>query len=412
MKKFFLILLLPLMFIFCGASFENFPFSIGPCLFFPVDNNKVEKENVKEIRESAEKTKKDNEGNIHKELKVEEGKLLDVNLDSGGSIKISGWDKNIVSVDVISSENNLDYLDFNFNATSSGVEASSENKEYSTTNGLTFIFKVPARFDLQIKSMGGPVSIKNVNGKINGETMGGGLDLSNLKGNLDLNTMGGPIKLYDSEVEGKVHTMGGPVEITNVKGNVKGTTNGGPVIMKNVTSQNGNNSDVITVSSMGGEINVDDAPAGANLKTMGGAIIVRSAKKFVKAKTYSGNIDIENIDGAIDASTMGGNIEAEMVGNPDEGDRGVTLSSKAGDVTLIVPEGLSMNIEITLAYTENNNKEYKIYSDFPLNKETSPEWDSRHGTSRKYIYGNGKTGDGKNKIAIETINGNVYLKKG
>ena len=345
-------------------------------------------------------------------FKVEEGKLLDVNLDSGGSIKITGWDKNIVSVDVTSSENDLSNLDFNFKETGTGIEVSSKNKESDSNNGLRFIFKVPEHFDLQIKSMGGTFSIKNVNGKISGETMGGGLDLGNLKGNLDLNTMGGPIKLYDSEVDGKVHTMGGPVEITNVKGNVKGTTNGGPVIMKNVTSQNGSSGDVITVSSMGGTISVDDAPAGADLKTMGGSIIVNSANKFVKAKTYGGDIEIKNIDGAMDASTMGGDIEAEMIGNPNEGDRDVKLSSKAGDITLIVPENLSMDIEITLAYTDNNNNEYKIYSDFPLNKETTPDWNSKQGTPRKYIYGKGKTGNGKNKIAIETINGNVYLKKG
>ena len=124
------------------------------------------------------------------------------------------------------------------------------------------------------------------------------------------------------------------------------------------------------------------------------------------------SIDIENTDGAIDAETMGGNINAEMVGDPSQGDRNVTLSSKGGDITLIVPEGLSMDIDITLAVTKNREGDYKIYSDFPIKQETSPEWSHKHGSARKFIYGKGKTGDGKNKIKIETINGDVYLKKG
>ena len=71
-----------------------------------------------------------------------------------------------------------------------------------------------------------------------------------------------------------------------------------------------------------------------------------------------------------------------------------------------------MDIEITLAYTRDSDDEYSIYSDFPIKQETTPKWSDEYGTSRKIIYGKGKTGDGKNKIKIETINGNVYLKKG
>lgn len=404
MKKMFSIILIPLLFLLCGSSFEDYSYSSGSGFLFPISFWK--NAYTKEI-------KKVDSQNLHKEFNVEEGKTLDININSGGSLRIEGWDNKIVSADVESSKDNLDDYEIEFNKTSDGIAVESDTK-YGGSNkgGLHFIFKVPTNFNLKIDSKGGGIEIKGVNGTISGQTMGGPLDLGNLKGKLDLQTMGGPIKLYDSEVDGKIHTMGGPVEITNVKGDVKGTTNGGPVKLKNVTSNLGKGTgNVITVSSMGGGIDVDEAPSGADLKTMGGSITVKSAKKFVKARTMGGSIDIENTDGAIDAETMGGDITAEMVGNPNEGNRDVNLSSKSGDITLIVPDGLSMDIDITLAFTKNNEDDYKIYSDFPIKQETTPNWSHKHGSARKFIYGTGKTGTGKNKIKIETINGNVYLKK-
>ena len=405
MKRIFLIILIPLLFLLCGSSFEDYGYSSGSGFLFPISFWQ---------NSSAKEVKKAETQNLHKEFNVEEGKTLDININSGGSIQIEGWDKNLVSADVESSRDNLDDYDIEFNKTSDGIAVESDIKyEGSNRGGLHFIFKVPLKFNLKIDSKGGGIKIKKVDGTISGQTMGGPLDLNDLKGNIDLQTMGGPIKLYNSEVDGKIHTMGGPVEITNVKGDLKGTTNGGPVLMKNVTSKSGSSTgNVITVSSMGGGIDVDEAPSGADLKTMGGSINVKSAKKFVKAKTMGGSINIENTDGAIVAETMGGEITAEMVGNPDEGNRDVTLSSKSGDITLIVPDGLSMDIDISLAFTKNNEDEYKIYSDFPIKHETTPTWSRKHGSARKFIYGTGKTGNGKNKIKIETINGNVYLKKG
>ncbi len=411
MKKYFIILLAPVTFLFYGATMDNFPLSIGPCFLFTPDMPSHETETA---RNNSTNEIQNDKRNLHKEFNIEEGKTLDINLNSGGSISISGWDKKTVAMDVESSRSNIEDYTIDFSKSDNGINVNSDlTNRKSSDGGLHFNFNVPSNFNLKIESSGGSVEIKSVNGNISGQTMGGPLNLSNLKGKIDLQTMGGPVKFYDSEVDGRVHTMGGPVEIINVKGDVKCTTNGGPVKMKNVSSKSYHGKkDVITVSSMGGDINMDEAPEGANLKTMGGAIIVRSAKKFVKARTNGGSIEIGNTDGAIDASTMGGDVKAEMVGNPDSGNRDVDLSSKSGDITLIVPDGLSMDIEITLAYTRDSDEEYSIYSDFPIKQETTPKWSDEYGTSRKIIYGKGKTGDGKNKIRIETINGNVYLKKG
>jgi hypothetical protein len=44
--------------------------------------------------------------------------------------------------------------------------------------------------------------------------------------------------------------------------------------------------------------------------------------------------------------------------------------------------------------------------------DSTKAWDHSHGNPRKYIYGTGTIAGGKNRLQIETVNGDVYLKKG
>ena len=109
---------------------------------------------------------------------------------------------------------------------------------------------------------------------------------------------------------------------------------------------------------------------------------------------------------------MGGDINVKMTGDPSQGDRTIAVESMSGDVTVIVPSSLSMDIDLTLAYTKDAREEYDIVSDFDVKKEATKEWDRGKGSPRKYIYGTGTISGGKNKVRIKTINGNIYLKKG
>ncbi|NMB81186.1 MAG: DUF4097 domain-containing protein [Ignavibacteria bacterium] len=250
------------------------------------------------------------------------------------------------------------------------------------------------------------------NGKSTGKTMGGEIDLENLKGQLDLKTMGGGITVKDCEVNGKIHTMGGDILVENVTGDLNAKTMGGKVKQKNVKSSSGSTANEINLTTMGGPIDVDRAMNGTKVKTMGGDVTINYAEKFVDAETMGGDIEIKSVDGWIRAKTMGGEINAKMIGDPNKGERSVNLTSMGGDITLTVPTGLSMDIEIEIAFTKNYEGDVKINSDFKLNEEVSKEWIKKNGSARKILSGKASIGDGKNKIRINTINGNVYLKKG
>jgi len=354
------------------------------------------------------------QANLKKEFKVSEGEKLYVNMKSSGDIYLKGWDKKIVSIHFLAEGANSDEIKTEVKKTDFGVSLETfykfNGREYKSNNRLTVY--VPEKFDLEIKTMGGEVDISNVEGEITGRTMGGELNFENLRGKINFTTMGGGIILKNSNIDGKIKTMGGRVLFEDIIGDVEGSSMGGNVIYKNVTSRSGKSTGkIVTISTMGGSINVDEAPSGAKVKTMGGNINIKSASEFVDAKTMGGDINIELVDGWVKATTMGGNIKVKIENASNKGKKDVELVSMSGDISLTVPEGFSMNFDIELAYTKNSQKDFKIISDFEIEKQRTKDWDYDNGSARKYVYGKGKVKGGKIMIKIETVNGNIYIKK-
>lgn len=184
----------------------------------------------------------------------------------------------------------------------------------------------------------------------------------------------------------------------------------------------------VTISKMGGNIDVKDAPKGADLNTMGGDIHVGNAGSQVKAKTMGGGISIDHVDGSVDANTMGGvikigeatgaikassmggDITAHVTGSSTQ-ERDIELTSHGGTITLIVPKDFPMDVRITLAYTKTASRKFEIMDHVGLNQMETPDWDMSEGSPRKYIRAAGKVGSGLNHVTIKTINGDVFLKQ-
>lgn len=351
---------------------------------------------------------------IKKEIKTKPGDKLDIELTNGGDIEITGWDKNLVSIVANVRGNKDDYLmDVDERSSEIKVEISYEGRRNRNGGSVSVDIQVPFKYDLELETMGGDIILREIEGRISGETMGGEIELYNLKGNVNLTTMGGEINVEDCDLDGKVETMGGEISLRDVIGDLDASTMGGEVTYRNVKRRDErDDAREVKISTMGGEIAVDDAPGGANVSTMGGEIHIRSAEKYVKAKTMGGEINIDKIDGGVEATTMGGDINVRMVGDPDEYNRDVELSSMGGDIILTVPAGLSMDFDIKLTITDRASRDYKIISDFPINIEKKGDWESSSWSERRTIYGTGEVSGGKNKIRIDTINGNITIKEG
>lgn len=187
------------------------------------------------------------------------------------------------------------------------------------------------------------------------------------------------------------------------------------------------NHGAVHIHHMGGDINVPSAPHGAKLGTMGGNIRVGAVGSFAKLHTMGGDISVDDASGSVDASTMGGKITIRKVDGPVKastmaGDitvhmvgssgstRDIKLSSMSGRIELTVPKDFGMDIKIKVAYTQNH-EEPRIIQHLGLQESHSTEWESHYGTPRKYLYASGRVGDGRNRVVIDTINGDVVLKQ-
>ncbi|MBN2185635.1 MAG: DUF4097 family beta strand repeat protein [Candidatus Krumholzibacteriota bacterium] len=391
----------------------------------------------------AEKDRK-----IEREFETKPGKTIEFDLDAGGDIAIEGWDKDLVHVEALLRGEDNDNIDIDFYMGRSGLEISSEFKRKRKRNrsDVNFIVRIPVKYDVEFNTLGGDIEIRGVEGIIKGSTMGGDVDFSDLKGELSVTTMGGDVSVRDSYLDGRVKTMGGRVDIENVEGDLRGYTMGGDVEYRNVRGRKDDEKEVsittlggdldldyegrdikartmggdidlgkgekVRLSTMGGDIDVLEARKGADLHTMGGDITIGRADIFAEAKTMGGDIEIKEVDGWVKATTMGGDVHVKMVGGPDDKKRDVELKSMGGDIELTVPEGMSMDFDIEIAYTKKSKRNYRIESDFDMKIEETKEWKSRWGQKRKYIYGTGVIRDGANSIKIRTTNGNVRIKKG
>jgi DUF4097 and DUF4098 domain-containing protein YvlB len=356
-----------------------------------------------------------------REFRAAAGGRLTLDLKAGGSVEITGTGGSSVSVTYTLSC--TPECAIAFDETGGGLKITTVFKEHKgrQSSDIEIKVRVPRSFDVKLDSMGGGVSIAGVEGKLAGETKGGELTLHDVRGEVKLETMGGKISVTDSTLDGYVKTMGGDVTLENVVGDVQGSSMGGNVRYKNVRRRDGQvaspervgkgldevSPDSVQISTMGGEIEVKDAPEGADLHTMGGNIMVKDARRFVRARTMGGDIEIGSVDGWVQATTMGGDIDVTVTGKGGD----VTLTSNAGEITLHVPPGFGMDLDLQIAYTRNSRQEYRIEAPGGLKLTVSPEWDYDKGTPRKYIRAAGAANGGGIKVKIETINGNITVKE-
>jgi DUF4097 and DUF4098 domain-containing protein YvlB len=291
------------------------------------------------------------------------------------------------------------------------IEGSYTETPISFGKRIFMSIQLPPNFDIELDSDGGTIQLTNLTGNFKGISLGGDINIARLEGKIDFQTNGGNISVNGGNLEGIVRTLGGHIQISEVAGKWQGISNGGRLIYRNVYKKKYDGE--VQLSTLGGDIEIDEAPYGASVNTNGGNIIISMANDNVRAVTKGGNIILRNIRGNIDAQTYSGNIEAELLPLLDEKKyQRCNLVSKSGDVVLHVPESFEAYIDIKLAYTKNTTKQFKIDSDFDLDIEETPEWDFSDGTAKKYIYGKGKIGSGRHSIQIRTVNGDIHLKKG
>jgi hypothetical protein len=160
------------------------------------------------------------------------GETLVLDLDTGGSVTIRGWDEPRVELRSRLKSDDLPANHAELARDEGGVRLRAwyTGSSHSLSSSHRFELSVPRRFDVRLESAGGDLTIQGVEGAFAGSTGGGDLLLQDLGGSANLSTGGGTIRVLDSRLEGSVSTGGGPVTLSHVSGGLRGSSGSGPVV--------------------------------------------------------------------------------------------------------------------------------------------------------------------------------------
>lgn len=193
--------------------------------------------------------------------------------------------------------------------------------EYATwLREVEYRVTVPEKFNADVSTSAGPISISNLKGEVKAHTSGGSLNFDGVEGQVDGSTSGGGITMEGGKGRAVVHTSGGPIRISEVAGDVDASTSGG------------------------------------------GISIDRNSGR-VRARTSGGGIEIRDATGAINASTSGGGVVASLIGQPKEECR---LSTSGGSIHV----SLSKDIHVDLDASASGGR---VWTDFPVPSRSDRE---------------------------------------
>lgn len=198
--------------------------------------------------------------------------------------------------------------------------------EYSSwLREVEYRVTVPHKFDADLATSGGPISVSDLKGHVTARTSGGSLKFDDIDGPVNGHTSGGSITLADGKGSASLHTSGGSIHITEVGGDVDASTSGG----------------------------------GISIERAGGR---------VKAHTSGGSIEVREATGAIDASTSGGGVTASLLGQPKEECR---LYTSGGSISVSLAKDIHVDLD---ASTSGGS----VWTDFPVPSTFGSNQGDRH----------------------------------
>jgi hypothetical protein len=216
------------------------------------------------------------------------GETISINLRSVGGVTIRSWNQSQVRVRAILSGTLARRTEVLIARVGGGVEFRTITPEYrgDWIDPNSYEIWVPTRFNVNISSPGGGISINGVEGRFSGNSAGGGITLDNVSGRADLSTGGGEVRVTNSNLEGSVSTGGGRAVVHNTSGRVSVTSGSGPVIRDGGSG----------VPSMTLAASSEWATAYQERDEINRSFTL-PAKARVKVVAINGSVDIKAIDG-------------------------------------------------------------------------------------------------------------------
>ncbi|MCH8838179.1 MAG: DUF4097 family beta strand repeat protein [Candidatus Marinimicrobia bacterium] len=151
---------------------------------------------------------------------------------------------------------------------------------------------VPEKYNLDLETSGGSITVSDLEGKVEVRTSGGSLTLGDIDGPVNARTSGGSISLSGSAGRAELQTSGGGINVGRVGATLEAKTSGGSIHVKEVQG-------AVKLETSGGGITatITGQPKGdCSLKTSGGGVTVylsKDVKVNVNAKTSGGNVSCD-----------------------------------------------------------------------------------------------------------------------
>lgn len=165
-----------------------------------------------------------------------------------------------------------------------------------------YTISIPDKFELDLKTSGGSITVGNLEGNAKVKTSGGSINLGQINGRVIGKTSGGSISLVGCNKDVDLKTSGGRIEIGKVTGDVVAHTSGGSISIEDTTGE-------VDATTSGGSItaSISTQPHGdCTLKTSGGSVNV----------SIAGNLNFD-----VDAKTSGGRVHSDFqVSDSRDGD--------------------------------------------------------------------------------------------
>lgn len=331
---------------------------------------------------------------------VKKGDKLDVRLQSG-SIAVQTWDKDEVSLRVHSTG------DEDLNEVSATQGGGTILVEDHGGCDLSVVARVPATFDLDLRTGAGDVAIKGaISGEVHTSTGGGDVAVGKTTGNVQVQTAGGDIQTDEVSGDLRLNTAGGGVSVKAVAGQAEIMTAGGDMIIGSVAKtlraataggdvrleSVGSDCDV---STSGGSISVGTCTGRTSLRTSGGDIDLRSAKGNLSVSTAGGTVNLRSVQGSVRARTSAGDMHVHL--DPAVGESSA-ISTGAGNIVLTIAGDANATIEARSPVFPGSEEEGGVRSDFPVVKKKGENVEV-------------KIGAGSHRIQLETRMGEILIKK-
>jgi hypothetical protein len=215
---------------------------------------------------------------------------------------------------------------------------------------VDYVITVPRKFNVDLKTAGGHVAVRELIGKLNANTSGGNLTFEKIEGAVSGNAGGGHIKFAGGKGAANLKTSGGNLNLSDIAGDVIASTSGGH----------------ITVS-----------------KLVGNSVL----------KTSGGNIELSAINGSVEARTSGGHITASFVAQPE---KNCSFDTSGGNITIALTDQVAADVDL---HTSGG----RVTTDFPVATVVRGE--------QKQTELRGKVNGGGPLIKAHTSGGHVRLQK-